>query len=82
MEKSTYIKIKSEAPLQLVYELYKERFDDNNGRNLFLNQNDFYRFIQMWNNINNLCHQAIEYYDAKFEIVTLMDKDGKALKYM
>ena len=81
MEKSTYIKIKSEAPLQLVYELYKERFDDN-GTNIFLNHNDFYRFIQMWNNINNLCHQAIAYYDAKFEIVTLMDKDGKHLKYM
>jgi hypothetical protein len=82
MERSTYIKIKSEAPLQLVYELYKERFDDNNGRNIFLNQNDFFRFIQMWNNINNLCHQAIEHYDAKFEIITLMDKDGKPLKYM
>ena len=81
MEKSTYIKIKSEAPLQLVYELYKERFDDN-GRNIFLNQNDFYRFVQMWNNINNLCHQAIEYYDGKFGIVTVLDKDGKALKYM
>jgi hypothetical protein len=81
MEKSTYIKIKSEAPLQLVYELYKERFDDN-GKNIFLNQNDFYRFVQMWNNINNLCHQAIEYYDEKFGIITLMDKDGKPLKYM
>ena len=81
MERSTYIKIKSEAPLQLVYELYKERFDDN-GTNIFLNHNDFYRFIQMWNNINNLCHQAIEHYDAKFEIITLMDKDGKPLKYM
>jgi|TARA_R110000868_G_scaffold14285_9_gene66421 hypothetical protein len=81
MEKSTYIKIKSEAPLQLVYELYKERFDSNKY-SLFLNQNDFYRFIQMWNNLNNLCHQAIEYYDTKFEIVTLADKDGKALKYM
>jgi hypothetical protein len=81
MEKSTYIKIKSEAPLQLVYELYKERFDDN-GKNVFLNQNSFYTFVQMWNNVNNLCHQAIEYYDAKFDIVTLMDKDGKPLKYM
>jgi hypothetical protein len=81
MERSTYIKIKSEAPLQLVYELYKERFDSTK-HNLFLNQNDFYRFIQMWNNINNLCHQAIEHYDAKFEIITLMDKDGKPLKYM
>ena len=81
MEKSTYIKIKSEAPLQLVYELYKERFDSNKY-SLFLNQNDFYRFIQMWNNLNNLCHQAIEYYDTKFEIVTLADKDGQALKYM
>ena len=81
MERSTYIKIKSEAPLQLVYELYKERFDSNKY-SLFLNQNDFYRFIQMWNNLNNLCHQAIEYYDAKFEIITLADKDGKVLKYM
>jgi hypothetical protein len=81
MEKSTYIKIKSEAPLQLVYELYKERFDSTKY-NVFLNQDDFYRFIQMWNNLNNLCHQAIEYYDTKFEIVTLADKDGKALKYM
>jgi hypothetical protein len=81
MERNTYIKIKSEAPLQLVYELYKERFDDN-GKNVFLNQNSFYTFVQMWNNVNNLCHQAIEYYDAKFDIVTLMDKDGKPLKYM
>ena len=81
MERSTYIKIKSEAPLQLVYELYKERFDSTK-HNVFLNQNDFYRFIQMWNNLNNLCHQAIEYYDAKFGIVTLTDKDGKVLKYM
>jgi hypothetical protein len=81
MERSTYIKIKSEAPLQLVYELYKERFDDN-GKNVFLNQNSFYTFVQMWNNVNNLCHQAIEYYDAKFGIITLMDKDGKPLKYM
>ena len=81
MERNTYIKIKSEAPLQLVYELYKERFDDN-GKNVFLNQNSFYTFVQMWNNVNNLCHQAIEYYDAKFGIITLMDKDGKPLKYM
>ena len=81
MERNTYIKIKSEAPLQVVYELYKERFDDN-GKNVFLNQNSFYTFVQMWNNVNNLCHQAIEYYDAKFDIVTLMDKDGKPLKYM
>jgi hypothetical protein len=81
MERSTYIKIKSEAPLQLVYELYKERFDSSKY-NVFLNQNDFYRFIQMWNNINNLCHQAIEHYDREFEIVTLADKDGKVLKYM
>ena len=81
MERNTYIKIKSEAPLQLVYELYKERFDDN-GKNVFLNQNSFYTFVQMWNNVNNLCHQAIEHYDAKFGIITLMDKDGKPLKYM
>jgi hypothetical protein len=81
MERNTYIKIKSEAPLQLVYELYKERFDDN-GKNIFLNQNSFYTFVQMWNNVNNLCHQAIEHYDAKFGIITLMDKDGKPLKYM
>ena len=81
MERNTYIKIKSEAPLQLVYELYKERFDDN-GKNVFLNQNSFYTFVQMWNNVNNLCHQAIEYYDAKFGIVTVLDKDGKPLKYM
>jgi len=81
MERSTYIKIKSEAPLQLVYELYRERFD-HGGNNIFLNQNDFFRFVQMWNNINNLCHQAIEHYDAKFGIVTVLDKDGKPLKYM
>lgn len=81
MERNTYIKIKSEAPLQLVYELYRDRFDHSRN-NVFLNQNDFFRFVQMWNNINNLCHQAIEHYDAKFEIITLMDKDGKPLKYM
>lgn len=81
MEKSTYIKIKSEAPLQLVYELYKERFDHSKNH-LFLNQNDFYQFVQMWNNINNLCHQAIEHYDREFGIVTVTDKDGKVLKYM
>ena len=81
MERNTYIKIKSEAPLQLVYELYRDRFDHSRN-NVFLNQNDFFRFVQMWNNVNNLCHQAIEHYDAKFGIITLMDKDGKALKYM
>ena len=81
MERSTYIKIKSEAPLQLVYELYRDRFD-HSGNSIFLNQNDFFRFVQMWNNVNNLCHQAKEHYDAKFVIITLMDKDGKPLKYM
>ena len=49
MTKEQYIQTKTSNPLKVIYEFYKEKFD-NKKHKPFLSHNEFYHYIQISSN--------------------------------
>jgi hypothetical protein len=82
MTKNQYLTIRSNPSLLLLYEYYTEKFNKEKY-SLFLEFTEFVNFIQMWRGINNvIIDNIIKYYDCKFGINILYDKEGKIIKLL
>jgi hypothetical protein len=75
MTKELYIKIKHTA--DVVYEYYKEF---SNGK--LLGYQEFFVYINMWGDINELHKKVTQHYNQQFELVALLDNEGKLIKYL
>lgn len=67
--------------VQLVYEYYKERFD-RNKHSPFLPPSEFAMYLQMCMDVPRVFERVCNYYDDKFNIVLLKDKNGNFISFL
>lgn len=80
MTKQSYIQSKTREPLKVIYKYYTEKFDHKNHKP-FLNENEFYTYIQMVSDLNNIAIKVFNHYDKEFDVTTLLDKDGNIITF-
>jgi hypothetical protein len=73
MTKEQFIR---KVPQQIIYEYYKEK-----AKGPLIKEEEFYS-LYLTMNFQKMYEKANEYYMQKFNIVILMDKDGKFIKYL
>jgi predicted N-acyltransferase len=80
MTKQEYIQTKTSNAVMIVYEFYKEKFDHKKHRP-FLTEQEFFPYIQMSMDLNNLFVSIQSYYDQKFNVTTILDNRGNIITY-
>lgn len=79
MNKNEYLKLREENSIELMYEYYKEHFDEKKHR--FLQPEEFFHSIVRWPPVNDAYKAIIAYYDVKFEITKVqMLNTGNIIK--
>ena len=78
MTRAYYLEMRKGDPLFIVYEYYKENFDSGK-HNYFLRIEEFVQFFFMWSGARKAINDVLKYYDNKFTIVTLTDKEGEII---
>jgi len=78
MTKQEYLMYRNKTSIELMYAYYKEHFDSNVHKP-FLNINDFHQFINLWPGARAGYDKVIRYYDEKFNVSKLLDKDGNLI---
>lgn len=81
MTKHDYIQLKRHNSLNVVYEYYKERFDSRK-HNPFLGPQEFFIYFQMYMDVPRVFEKVCSYYDDKFKIVLLKDKNGNFIAFL
>lgn len=80
MTKPEYIQSKTANPYKVIYSYYKEKFDYKK-HNPFLQENEFYHYIQMCYDINKILIKAYNYYDEIFNVTTILDQKGNIITF-
>lgn len=81
MTKEEYLEFRKTLSINLLYEYYKEKFDKNE-HSPFLLFEQFIQTIQLWPGTKFAFDKVWEYYDEKFSVVKLLDKEGNLIKYI
>lgn len=81
MTKDQYLSLKIQNSLNIVYEYYKERFDRSKHRP-FLPPHEFAMYLQMCMDVPRVFEKVCNYYDDKFKIVLLKDKNGNFIAFL
>ena len=66
---------------QIMYEMYTEKFDEKKHKP-FLRIHEFMMYLQMSGMMQQAFESACHYYEHKFNINKLFDKDGKLIKFV
>jgi hypothetical protein len=80
MTREEYLAFRGSASHNILYEYYKEKYDGYK-HNPFLDFMEFITFMKMWPGARGSYERALEYYDEKFNVTVLMDKDGNPISY-
>jgi hypothetical protein len=80
MTRDEYLGLRSSTSYNLLYEYYREKYDGYKHQP-FLDFMEFVKFMQMWPGIRGSYDKVLEYYDEKFNVKVLMDKDGNPIAY-
>ncbi len=81
MTRNEYILNRHIASFDVVYQYYVEHFS-HEKHGLFLSFDEFVHFMRMWPLAKHAYNVARDYYDEKFTVVELKDKDGNLIKYL
>jgi hypothetical protein len=81
MTKEQYITLRTNNALDVIYHYYREHH--NIGKHLGpLDVQEFFIYLNMWGNIQQIAERVISHYDQKFNLVQLLDKNGNIIKYL
>jgi hypothetical protein len=80
MNREQYIQTKTANPLKIVYDYYKENFD-NSKHSPFLTESEFFPYLQMTMDVNGVAQKIMHEYDAFYGVVTLYDRNGNIITY-
>ena len=80
MTKEQYITSKTYDPFSVIYHYYQENCDPN--KHLNLSPQELMTYLQMWKSLNLIMQTVSAHYDQKFNLVAVLDKDGKFIKYI
>lgn len=81
MTKHDYLQLKMQNSLEIAYEYYKEKFDKSKHKP-FLGAQEFMVFLQMNMNVPGVFEKVCRYYDDKFTVVELKDKNGQLMGFL
>lgn len=76
MTRQQYIHLKHTNPTELIYIYYKEKVKHRPE----LSRNEVMMYVQAYNDITTILNYVVAEYDSKFEIVLLIDVNGKYIK--
>ena len=75
MNKEMYLNLQQSNQGQLIYIYYKEKFDEKKHRPLLQFQ-ELMHYLQMVSNIQVILEIICQYYDSKFKITRIFNKEG------
>lgn len=78
MTKEEYFKLINNNPKDILYEMYKEKFDSSKHKQ-FLSKEQFFHYLTFYKPIQELFEIAFNYYDDKLNIVRVYDKNLKLI---
>lgn len=81
MTKQEYITLKTTNPMALIYKYYTENFDEKKHKT-FLSENEFFPYIQIHYNLNDIWIKIQQKYDQHYGVATLYDKNGNILAFI
>jgi hypothetical protein len=70
MTREYYISIRNVNQFPIVYEYYKEHFDEKK-HSPFLDPERFSQFFRLWPLAQDALHIALSHYDIKFEVMKI-----------
>lgn len=81
MNKSEYLSLKLSGSIAIPYEYYKEKLDTNKHKRV-LSPQEFGIYLPMYMNPQNAFEIACQYYDQKFVVTELRDKEGRLIRFL
>lgn len=75
MTREEYLVLRRNHPA-LLYKVYSERHNPSKHGRL-LNQTELLTFLPMWGNPHDIIMEITQEYDAKFELMHIMDRNGQ-----
>jgi len=80
MKKQEYINLKKTNTMALIYKYYFEKFDSKKHKPL-LSEQEFYTYIQMTSDLNQIAVKVLNHYDQYYSVTTIFDKEGNVISY-
>lgn len=79
MTREQYIRMRDNGNFNIVYEYYREKFDHSKHRP-FLSLMELVQILPQVMSANAAMDASLRYFDQKFDIRLLSDKDGAIIK--
>jgi len=81
MDKEQYFKRVQTNQGAVMYEMYNDKFDEKKHKP-FLQGHAFMAYLQLSGMMNQAFEAACSYYEQKFGINKLFDKEGKLIRFV
>jgi len=79
MTREEYLHFKSSRDFHIIYNFYMEKFDQSKHKP-FLSIVQLLQYLPQWGNLQVIFEDVCDYYDNKFEIVEVKDREGNTIK--
>ena len=79
MTKEQYLHFKSTRDFNIIYNFYMEKFDHSKHKPFLLIM-ELLEHLPRWGNLQVIFEDVCDYYDNKFEIVEVKDREGNTIK--
>lgn len=79
MTREQYLMMREKQNFNIIFEYYKEKFDLKK-HTPFLQIEQLAQLLPMFGNINVVFDNCCKYYDEKFNVTILSDKNGNYIK--
>lgn len=78
-----YLLMRANSDVAILYEYYKDHYDSSK-HSRFLHPQEFINALQQWNmmGLPAMMDMAVQYFDNKFNIVKLLNKEGQLIKLL
>lgn len=81
MTREQYIQMRLNGNFNVIHQYYSEKFD-HSKHSPFLGIMELARLLPMWTDVNALFEKVCRYYDEKFNVRVLSDKNGNVIKIL
>ena len=79
MTREQYLQMRQGQNFNIVHEFYKEKFD-HSKHSPFLSVIELAQLLPMFGNANLIFERCCKYYEEKFDVRILTDKNGNYIK--
>ena len=81
MTREQYIRMRDNGNFNIVYEYYREKFD-HSKHTPFLSMMELIQILPQVMSANLAMDASLKYFDQKFNVTILSDKDGALIKVL